>query len=426
MWKESETEELKESLNVEDILETVCAFANSRGGIIHVGISDNGLVRGVTIGKNTLENLANDISRNLDPPVSGIGIDIVHVDDRQILRITVPASLMRPHFYHRKAYCRIGKSNHSLSASQLEALYVKKLSGTHGIDTQIIEGATEADIDDESLREYTKEIGVQLEGKMHALQNFNLYKNGQVLASAILFFGAAPERFFPLYGFKCSVMAGNEIIEMADFRESIYKSIEKVVNFVMRNIPASFKIEGVRRVEIPRISRAVIREAIVNAAIHRDYSIGSGIFVQISHDSVIIKNPGVLPPTIALTDLYKTHHSEPRNRLLAELAFKVKLIEHWGTGTVKMVAGMRANGLDDPIFRENKGYFEVILPLSEPELAPRQKKVLESLKRGAKDIYSLVKVLKVSERTARTDLEMLARKGFIKKERAGRTIRYYV
>jgi len=425
MWKESETIELKEGIPVSDILETVCAFANTKGGTLYIGISDEGKAKGITIGANTLENLANDMKRDIDPAVGGVSIEVIKVDDKDIIKITVPESATKPHFFHDKAHNRVGRTNQVFTPSQLEALFMKKVLGMHGVDSKPLADATLEDIDEESLKKYAKEAGRIYHDKAHALKSLGLIKEGKFLAAAVIFFGSSPERFFPLYGVKCATMAGNEIVEMSDFRENLYASVDKVVGFILRNTPSSYKIEGTRRVELPRIPRDVLREAVVNAMIHRDYSMGSSIFIRVSRDSVSIKNPGVLPPTLSVEDLYKEHHSEPRNKLLAELAHNVKLIEHWGTGTTKIIKGMREQGLEDPVFKEDKGYFEVMLLMHEPALNKRQKTIIAQLKTKEMDISAIIAMSGSSERTIRSDLAFLERAGFVRKEKRGRKNYYH-
>jgi len=424
MWKESETTELKESLAIRDILETACAFANSKGGTIYVGISDKGKVTGISVGKGTLENLANEMRRGIDPQINGIGIEVIQLDSKDVIRISVPESQTKPHLHRNRAYQRIGKTNQPVSASELEAIYLRKIMGMHGLNGKVIEEAALGDIDDNSLERYVKEAGLAYNGKRHALKSLNLIRNEKILAAAILFFGRSPEKFFPLYGIKCAVMAANDIIEMADFRENIYTAVDTSLSFVLRNIPSSSRIEGTRRVEIPRIPNDVLREALVNAMIHRDYSIGSSIFVRITPDSVKISNPGVLPPTLSINDLYTEHHSEPRNRMLAELAHKIKLIEHWGTGTTKILNGLRAQGLEDPVFSEKKGYFELMLPLHEPTLNERQKTIIILLKNKEMSFSTIARNIGASERTVRSDIYKLEKTGFIKKIRRGREVHY--
>ena len=427
MWKESETVELKESLGLlRDILETVCSFANAKGGIIYIGITDEGKVNGVSIGKKTIEDLANEIRRTIDPSISGIGIEVLKADSKDIVKISVPESPTKPHLYRNRGYQRLGKTNQPLSASELEAVYLKKIMGRHGLNGKAVEEAMLEDIDDRSLEGYVKECGLVYKGKKHALKSLSLMKDEKILAAAVIFFGTSPEKFFPLYGVKCAVMAANEIIEMVDFRENIYSAINLVVGFILRNIPSTYKIEGTRRTETPRIPKDVIREAVVNAMIHRDYSIGSSIFVRISKESVKIRNPGLLSPMLSIQDLFIEHHSEPRNVVLAELAHKIKLIEHWGTGTTKIVRGLREQGLEDPVFSEQKGYFELFLPLHEPVLNERQKRILELLKSKEMDFKSISKKLDASARSIRTDLSKLEKSAFIKKRKKGRTVIYYI
>ena len=120
---ESENIEFKESLGeLRQIIETVVAFANKNGGKILVGVRDDGSIVGVKIGKGRLENLANNIVNSIEPPIYP-SILTIDIDDKTIILIDVPSGTNKPYFYRGKAFIRIGKTNKTLSPSELKNFF---------------------------------------------------------------------------------------------------------------------------------------------------------------------------------------------------------------------------------------------------------------------------------------------------------------
>jgi ATP-dependent DNA helicase RecG len=143
------------------------------------------------------------------------------------------------------------------------------------------------------------------------------------------------------------------------------------------------------RKDEPLFPIAALREALLNAFAHRDYSIAGGsVHVAVYSDRVEITNPGALPPGLTIDDLKGNHSSIPRNPLIADILYKRGLVETWGRGTSLIVRLCRDAGHPEPVFFSMSGTFGVRLRSSRPinragilgvELSPRRREILEVL-----------------------------------------------
>ncbi len=423
-FKEDVKTELKKSLaSEEEILESVCAMVNAEGGTIYIGVEDSGSIVGIDLGKKTVENISNLIMRSITPPVYPKIKELV-IEDKTVLSIEINKSEHRPHFYKGRAYKRVGKTNKILDPLNLELFFKQKFLDKRHFDSESAEVTIE-EINEKSLKKFVKLIGKKYSNITLCLKNLGVIKEGKILNAALLFFGKEPANHFPLYGIKCAVFKNNELEDMEDFRGSIFEIVEPVMNYIISKIPKKLFFDKALRYEKPIIPEEVLREAIINALIHRDYTVTSSIFVKITNKDVEIKNPGMLPEPLEINDLYKPHESKPRNPFIAELAHKVKMIEHWGSGTLSMVSRMRSTGLADPVFSQERGFFQVILPLKEVSLNERQKRILESIKIEKEVRFSdLLTTFKVPERTLRRDVSSLIKLNMLYATKKGREMYY--
>jgi len=419
---EDEKTEYKKSLAViDEILETVVAFANTSGGEVFVGVDDSGNAVGVSLGRNTIENLATTISREIDPRVT-VSLKTAESDDKIIVIIAVPMSPLKPHFFKSIAYKRVGKTNLKLSSAELEAMFISRALSLHDVDSLHLSISID-DISQNLLKEYVHEIGKKYKGAADTLRNLGLKDNGKIHPAAVIFFGNNPSRFFPLYGVKCAVFRGNEMLAMRDFPLPVYEVVAPVMNFIKQNIPFGIRFQGVKRYEEPKIPGTAIREALLNALIHADYTLDATVYVRITEDFVEIKNGGVLPPPLTLEELRIPHISKPRNKRIAALCHNIGWIEHWGEGTLKIIREMDIRGLDAD-FNEKNGYFSVRLSAREISLNERQQNILQKIRDSGSASVSQLVSPGLPGRTVRADLALLVKKGFVKKEGTGRLTHY--
>jgi ATP-dependent DNA helicase RecG len=367
---EKEYVEFKTSLSeYNEILKSISSFSNKRGGTILVGISNDRNVIGVSIGRNTLENLANDIRRETDPQVFPY-IDYSDVYGKTVIEIEVSESSSKPVFFRDKAYIRVGRSNQRLSSTEIRNLITNEHTITSW-DEEVLEEATLEDIDKNKLFNFLKTAvskrNLDLDQKTpvkEALNRLNLIRNGILTNAAILLFGLNPQKFVLQAKIQCAKFRGidtNEFDDIHAFEGSIIDQREDGLRFAEKYIKRSAKIEGTERVEKFEYPTEAIRESLTNAICHRDYRINSNVQLRIFDDRIEIWGCGPLPEPLTVEDLKIDHVSIRRNPLIAECFFNIGFIERWGTGTQRIIKSCIENGLPEPIFEIKSGNLVVII-----------------------------------------------------------------
>ena len=335
------TTEWKESWR-DDCLKTICAFANTQGGVVEVGRADNGEVVGVTNPLTLLTDIPNTIRHKL-----GVIAEVTQFIEggKNLVRISVQ-KYSNPISYHGKFYVRTGSTTQELSGTAL-AVFLLKVQGKTW-DELTEPAATLKDLSSEALRKF-RELAVS--GKRltekdvsdaisdeQLLENLGLVINGQLTKAAILLFGNNPEKFF----FGCHVRIGlfsskEELFHHDEVRGPLMLVADKVIEILyLKYFKGLVDFKGLQRIENFPLAKEALREAVLNAITHRDYSVKNSIQIKIYEDRLIIFNDGCLPADWTVETLQKAHKSLPRNPLVANTFFRSAHIETWGRGIQRM------------------------------------------------------------------------------------------
>jgi len=214
---------------------------------------------------------------------------------------------------------------------------------------------------------------------------------------------------------------------------TIIEQIEEAMDFIRKNINVRFVMTGKpAREQIWDYPLDALREAVINAVCHRDYTIPSNVEVRIYDDELIVWSPGGLPLGLSLEDLYKPHSSFLRNKGIGAVFYDIELIEQWGSGIDKMRNACLQAGLPEPQFEERQG-FRVIFRkdiyteeyLSQLGLNERQIRAVMYVKEKGKITNKEYRVVSgLSDEGARIDLKILVEKGIIMQKGRGRSVHY--
>lgn len=358
-FNESETVEFKTSLSeIDQILETVSAFSNTNGGVIYIGVTDNGTISGVTIGKGTLEVLANEIKLNTDPRVFP-NIEIDEIESLTIIKVSVQEYPIKPVWSREKVFLRVGKTNQKASAEKIREMIA--LNTPFHWDRQVLTEHNLSDISEEDVKSFIHlsneernsilETGRNIKSQLDRL---NLLHNDKLTNAAILLFGKTPQIIYPRSIVKCAKFTGNEaidFIDMQDIKGTLISLVPEVLNFIRKHINVSINISGkAQREEIWAYPKEALREAVINAICHRNYEDTGNVQIRIFDDRLEIWNPGTLPEGITIDSLKGDHRSRPRNELIARCFYLIKYIEQWGTGTNRIINSCKEAGLQEPLF----------------------------------------------------------------------------
>lgn len=371
---ESETVEFKKSTSLlREAIESLCAFANHHGGYLLFGVSDDGRVIGQQVSDDTLKNIANTIKLNTDSKLYP-GIEKVGINGKNCILLTIEESPLKPHLAYGRAYVRVGATNQKLDREQYEYLLQQRFNG-YGFDHQVQKGATLADIDAEllyecleianSIRDFNENLLLPPEMILQKLELMT--PKGELKKAALLLFSNTPEKFFANhFEVKCGQFASDtgydEIANEQEFTQNLIQNFRSALQFLLTSIKKQSHKEDIHRKETWEFPVAVLREALVNMIVHRDYRQDMKSTIEVRPASLSFYNPAHLfSPTITIEHL-KTHHpSRPGNKLIAKTFYLMGLFENWGGGTLKILSDTIQIGKPSPEFTFEAGMFRLVL-----------------------------------------------------------------
>ena len=445
---ESQTLEFKEeAIKPARLAEAFVAMANADGGKIFIGIKDHPVeITGVRKLKETLDNI-HEAKRCCEPHMEIISIEEKAVRaHKTLVLITVPKSLKTTYSANGKYLIREGTTNRAIPPEKLRRKFFK--TGETIFETLPQEGARYEDLNKEKIQWYISKRE-SLSKRKITLSPKELLKNIGCLAgldgkliptkAGMLLFAKNPQSLIPHSEILCVRFRGTnrlEYLSRKDIQGTVTDLIDQSESFVLEHMRTGGKVVGFKRRDIPEYPMEAVREAIVNAVTHRDYSIsGARINVFIYDDRIEIWSPGGLPPGVTLEKLNKMESiAVPRNETIVQVLLHIGgYIERIGSGIERMVTSMKAHRLKKPIFKEWEDQFLVTLfgPgekfMEEPKqtLNKRQNKALDYLKHKKEITNKQYCVINhVNRATAFRDLSALVRHGHITQTGTGRNARY--
>lgn len=433
--------EWKQSLGEwKEIVETCAASATAKGGQILIGIVPKGAVCGVQIGKGTLEDLANKISQNTNPRQTP-SISTMAKDNKTIIIVDVKESGNKPVYAFDHPYRRSGRTNQRLSHEDAFQLYAISRGITW--DSTILDDTSLRDIDPQVVRRFIQTARDERRWDVRpntsvgqVLSQLGLLHGGKLNVAGFLLFGRNPQRLITQATLRCARFKGTtevHFIDMEAIQGNIIDQVRQAMAFVKRNIRMGAEIRDLQREELWEYPLEALREAITNAACHRDYGSTANVQIRIFDDRLEIWNPGGLPEGMTIADLWRKHESIPRNRLIAQAFFLIKYIEQFGTGIQRILDDCHAQNAPEPVFEVQGQTFRAIFKPSmvSNELSikkgqnARQLKAIEYGRkhpRMTREEYE--HITGAPSRTAKRDLANLVEKGILVKRGAGRNVTY--
>lgn len=346
---EGYTIEFKENVN-SDLAKELIAMANSSGGRIFIGIHDSGKVTGIVV-TNALISQIQDMANHCDPAVA-IRIETFE----NILIIHVKEGLNKPYRCNKGFYIRTGANSQKMTTREITEFI--QAEGKVRFDEILRD---DVDINKVFKKEvFDRYLGISKITK--TLDDYAILENLGVLAyrnqkpflnnAGLLFFSdqLSPHLFYAT--FTCALYKGNEkltILDRKDYTGDLVSNIEDTILFLQKHLNLRYEITSMRRKEILEIPEVALREAVVNAACHRDYfEKGANTMVEIFDDRVQISNPGGLPK--GLTPEKFGTRSISRNPIITSLFHRAGYIEKMGTGINRIKNALKEAGNPEPVF----------------------------------------------------------------------------
>ena len=440
---ENTTTEFKENFD-QEVIETTVAFANTHGGVIFIGVSDKGEIRGITIGKETLSDVSNRIAQATEPRVI-VEVESVAVEGQSVLLVHIAETSIKPISVRGRCYKRVGNSNRVMSPQEIAQMHLDAMGQSW--DQLSVTRAGIDDIADKKVewyltrRETTRNVAKPQDMSLTALlRNIDGLSDEEIPTHAgILFFGKYPQRFFQNAQLRVVRFKGTSVthpvIDRLDCSGALWEMVNAAEEFIRKNIRllslrTSKSFQRDDKFEYPL---AALREAIINALIHRNYQKHSDVRVFIFDNRVEIINPGTFPEGVSPD----APIHEPVNPILSQFMYDVGFIERYGSGIRMMKRLSEEWGNKAPRYELHPLETKIIFdsPIQEStfieiddiseQLNERQRNALFHVqKSGQIATKEYVEINHVSRRVAYEELRDMTDKGFLSMIGKGRGTKY--
>ena len=337
--------------------------------------------------------------------------------------------------------------NHYMDLVEEEQMQ-EEFEGASEKEQELVLSATVDDLSWDAIQGYITIRGKNFSKSSSNLWNF-FHKNGFLAihpkrgtyvptVAGLLLFGESPEDFLVQSKVKLEANAAGKLV-LEDVAGPLPYLPEKIQDFFSKNMRAYTEVKGFRREKVPEYPLEALREAVINAIVHRDYKAGARVLVQMTPESIIVKSPGYLLRPLTLDQIRK-YDAPPysRNPRIAETFNVMNLMEERGRGLKNMRDLLVDRGLRPPKFNYESGYF--VVTFFGKELAPGviriPSKLLAKLNNRQKELIDLVsnrgritsaecaESFKISRETAKRDLRKLEALGIIERRSRGRSTFY--
>lgn len=417
--------ENKEQLN-EDFEQEVIAFLNYKeGGIIYVGVRKDGQVVGVDNLDQTQLQIKDRIKNNIQPSTLGLFDVIVEtIDNQEVIKVVISSGTEKPYYLRKKGrtpegcYLRVGSSKERMTFEMIDNMYAKRVKNT----LKEIE-APRQELTFNQLKIYYEEQELQLnenflknldlltsEGKYN-YNAFLLADENNVSIKVVKYLGTDKMDLVKNqeYGYRCIITATQRVLDRLEAENTVYA-----------------KIEYKGRKEVEMIDKKALKEAVINAIVHNDYSYGNSPIIELYSDRIEITSSGGLPQELSKTDFFRGI-TAPRNKELIRVFKDVDLIENIGSGILRILKAYDKNCfifMDNFLrvsFKYRENPFEYDQKINQEndqrELSNIQNKIISLISQNSKITQKeMAKILEVSREKIKYNIAILKDMNVIDRE----------
>ena len=411
----------------DEYLKWICGFANAKGGTIYIGKDDKGAVVGLDNAKKLLEDIPNKTR-----DILGVIVDVnLHTTtEGNFIEINVE-DYPYPVNYKGQYHYRSGSTKQELKGAALDKFLLQKKGKRW--DAVPVPNVSVENLDNETFNFFRKrafkskriEEDALTDSNEHLIENLQLKENDFLKRAGILLFHPKPENFVTGAYIKIGFFeSDSELMYQDEVHGNLFHQVEKTIDLLFtKYIKAIITYEGIHRIETYEYPEDAIREALLNAISHKDYSSGFPIQISVYKDKLMIWNSGQLPENWTIKNLMEKHPSQPYNPDIANAFFRSGYIESWGRGTIKIIEKCVEVGLPSPLYSYEGSDFWVEFKkdiyhkeyLQSLNLNNRQIKAILYTKENKKLTNSeYQKINDCSRNTASNDLSELVEKKLLK------------
>ncbi len=352
---ETENIEFKSGFT-EEIYKEVIAFANTDGGIVYVGIDNDGNVIGLTDVDGEYTRITNGIRDAIMPDVT-MCVKFT-VQDNRVVRITVNEGANKPYYLKSKGlkpngvYVRQGASSVPASAEQIRQM-IKESDGDTFEDLRSLEQNLTFNAAERAFKMYGVDFGREKFLSLGMVQSkTDIYTNLALILSDQC-----------KHTTKIAVFSDDACTVFRDSKEfcgSVFTQLEDAVNYLALCNKTSAEINGIVRTEKRDYPPEAVREALLNALVHRDYGFSGSIIINVTDNKMEFISLGGLLPGLSPDDI-RSGISQPRNKNLAEVFHRLRLIESYGTG-IRRIYNLYSGYAAQPQIEVTSNTFKIVLP----------------------------------------------------------------
>lgn len=433
-FQESETVELK-SVVVEDIKKEIIAFANCEGGTLYIGVQDDGTVLGVDDPDETALRISNMVRDAIKPDLTMfLHYETINVDEKKIIVIEIQQGTERPYYIAKKGlrpegvYVRQGYSSVPATNTAIRAM-IKETDGDHFEERRSLEQNLTFEAAKKEFTERNILFGTSQMKTLGIMTQDGVYTNLGLLLSDQC-----------VHTIKAAVFEGttqNEFKDRKEFSGSLFRQMEEVYDYIDFRNQTHSTFQKLRRIDQRDYPETAVREALLNLLVHREYSFRASTFISIYTDRIEFTSIGGLVNGVTLKDVLMGI-SVCRNVKLANVFYRLELIEAYGTGMRKIQEAYMGTG-KEPQIEVSDNAFKIVLPnmnfymeqnnlnAENSEDSLREKAVIDlANEQGVFSRKELEKRLGISQTSCGRLLKQMVESGYIVQVGKGRNTRYHL
>ena len=419
--KESETVEFKTSFS-DEVIETLVAFANTKGGTVYIGIDGKGEIRGVAISNESVQNWVNEIKSKTYPNLVPDG-SAFDASGKTVVSLFIQEYPIKPVAVRGRYYKRAGNSNHLLDLQEISSLYLRTYNSSW--DSHITDSYSFKDISLEKVQRFIgrankiRDIGIS-DDPLTVLRKFELIKAERITNACQLLFASADQ-------FSAAVQIGrfSDPVTIKDdrtIRSDLLGQIDEVFEAVKKHLNKEIIITGnPQHEERWQYPLNAIREIIINMIVHRDYQDSANSIIKIFDDRIEFFNPGRLHAGLSVEQLLGGNYiSHVRNKKIAAIFKEAGIIEQSGSGISRVIKAFSNDRLAPPRFENFQHGFKVTVfnqKINVVENVVENDSLILDLiqKNSAVSAAQIARNLNITERTAQRYLKNLRERKLIRR-----------
>ncbi len=415
---------------------------NQQGGIVVWGVGADGSVIGVQGAEQRSRELNDFLVQNISPrPLFSVSTHTLSHKD--LVVVDVPQGADKPYSFRREISVRVGSATLRATSTLAAEIVEASAAQLDRWEREPVPGFTLTDCSSDELKSTKQELAEKVRFGVDVptndedlLRKLNLFRNGQFTNAAVVLFATNPAEWLPNASIRLVSYAHEKTGQIANdaaLQGPAVRILKEAITVIQQRTGYSsrFDRKQLERLDNPAYALYAIREGLVNAIVHRDYSLmGGSVQVELFADHLTIRNAGTLPQGWSVQELRKTHGSHPRNPDVARVFYLRGLMEQLGTGTQRLISACHDLGARPPVW-EVRGETIALTLFRAPEpeasftLSPRQATFMKASRPG--EVFKVgdyAMASDVSERQARRELAELEAWGLIQQQGKGPSTAY--